>query len=466
MAPGSIDPSWWADVKDKPWSETYPVIYQKTCLDPVRIMLGGYYAGLNYTIAGSEEDLAAARKILLHLADYSFEFDHYDVGMNYAVWGHYALNAYDSMFGVLFPDGSVPPIGDAYARRIKLADEFTYVHAHKAYRDPRYAWLLKNAEHKRAELLFIGIDTKGGKSAQITSRLYDEHGYAFLRDRADDDYWNSDGWCAFLTFDKSGVHCNQDKLSLMLFGCGKLLIPDVEAKATVPHAFSAKVQRQLNRSALSQNTVMIDSRDQRGIGEVLSVVEFTDSPGEKSVTAADFKGLLYEGVEQSRTIVVTSDYVLDVFQITAETERDIKWIIHTIGTPDAQKSSVELKASDIKLPGAGSWLRDFRSATTDQPIRLEWSEDSVNFAMTMAGAAKTRLITCGYPTSDEPDCPTVPMVLIERRASATVYAAVYQARRQQLGEIQIERLEDANDRLVFQTVGSWGRRKHFVSRLR
>jgi len=602
MAPVSIDPSWWADVKDKPWSETYPVIYQKTCLDPVRIMLGGYYAGLNYTIAGSEEDLAAARKILLHLADYSFEFDHYDVGMNYAVWGHYALNAYDimfehfsgserarldkfftrmaravlkndiywiendiggginnhlawhkmmlgclgvfydrddlveyalhgrrgllslldegmvddglwcesslnyhftaivpmiylaqalrntghaedlykmttvggrnirqaydSMFGVLFPDGSVPPIGDAYARRIKLADEFTYVHAQKAYCDERYAWLLKNADHKRAELLFIGIDTKGGKSAKITSRLYDEHGYAFLRDRADDDYWNSDGWCAFLTFDKSGVHCNQDKLSLMLFGCGKLLIPDVEAKATVPHAFSAKVQRQLNRSALSQNTVMIDSRDQRGIGEVLSVVEFTDSPGEKSVTAADFKGLLYEGVKQSRTIVVTSEYVLDVFQITAETERDIKWIIHTIGTPDSQKSSVELKASDIKMPGAGSWLRDFRTATTDRSIRLEWSEDSVNFAMTMAGAAKTRLITCGYPTSDEPDCPTIPMILIERRASATVYAVVYQATRQQLGEIQIERLEDANDRLIFQVVGSWGRCKHFVPRLR
>lgn len=602
MTPASIDRAWWDDEKDKPWGETYPVIYQKTCLDPVRIILPGYYAALNYSIAGADEDIVAARKVLLHLADYSFEFEHYDVGMNYAVWGHFALNAYDlmfehlsqserarldkfftrmaravlkndiywiendiggginnhlawhkmmlgclgvfydredlveyalhgrrgllslldegmvddglwcesslnyhftaivpmiylaealcntrhaedlyniktpagrrirqaydSMFGVLFPDGSIPPIGDAYARRIKLADEFTYLYAHSAYGDGRYAWLLENAKHKRPEMLLVGIDTKNAKPPKITSRLYDEHGYAFLRDRADDDYWDSDGWCAFLTFDKSGVHCNQDKLSLMLFGRGKLLIPDVEARATVPHAFSAKVQKQLNRSALSQNTVMIDNRDQRGIGELLTLVEFADSPDEKTVTAADYRGALYEGVKQARTIVVTSDYVLDVFQISALAKHDIKWIIHTIGTPDSQESSVSLKPADIKLPGPGSWLRDFRAATTDRSIRLEWSEDSVRFSMTMAGAAGTKLITCGYPTTDEANCPTTPMVLIERRAAATVFAAVYQAGKEQLPEILIKQVEAGPRRLGFQVTGPRGQTRHVVPRLR
>lgn len=602
MTPGSIDRSWWDKVKDKPWSETYPLIYEKTCLDPLRIILPGCYAALNYAIAGTDEDLDAARRILLHLADYTFEFEHYDVGMNYAVWGHYALNAYDimfdhfsgeeharldafftrmgrailkndvywiendiggginnhlawhkmmvgclgifygredlveyalhgrrgllsllddgmvddglwcessliyhftaivpmvylaqalrntgyaedlyetttpdgrkirqaydSMFGVLFPDGSVPPIGDAYARRMKLADEFTYVYAYRAYSDPRYAWLLRKAALNRPETLFIGIDTKQAISPKITSRLYEEHGYAFLRDRADDGYWDSDGWCAFLTFDKSGVHCNQDKLSIMLFGRGKLLISDVEAKATVPHAFSAKVQQQLNRSALSQNTVMIDNRDQRGTAELLSLLEFRDAPDEKSVTTADLKGLLYEGARQSRTIAVTADYVLDVFQISAQTEHDVKWIIHTIGTPDGQKSSVELSRAQIKLPGPGSWLRDFQAATTDHLIRLEWSEDAVRFAMTMTGVPGTRLITCGYPTTDEPNCPATPMVLVERHAAATVYAVVYQAAKRQLPTVRIEQLEDAADRMIFKLSGPWGRREHSLPRLR
>jgi len=380
--------------------------------------------------------------------------------------GRNIRQTYDSMFGVLFPDGSVPPIGDAYARRMKLADEFTYLYAYKAYRDPRYAWLLKKADHKRPEMLFIGIDTKQAISPKITSRLYEEHGYAFLRDRADEDYWDSDGWCAFLTFDKSGVHCNQDKLSLMLFGRGKLLIPDVEAKATVPHAFSAKVQQQLNRSALSQNTVMIDNRDQRGVGEVLTLVEFRDGIDEKSVTAADLKGLLYEGVRQCRTVAVTSDYVLDVFQIAAHTEHDIKWIIHTIGTPDSQRSSIELRPGQGKLPGPGSWLRGFRTATTDDAFRLEWSENAVKFAMTMAACPNTKLITCGYPATDEPNCPTIPMLLIERKAATTVYAAVYQAARRQLEDIQVEQLEGMDDRLVFRVSGSWGRGEHFLPRLR
>ena len=30
--------------------------------------------------------------ILLHLSDYSFKFEQYDVGMNYAIWGQLALN--------------------------------------------------------------------------------------------------------------------------------------------------------------------------------------------------------------------------------------------------------------------------------------------------------------------------------------------------------------------------------------
>lgn len=602
MTPASIDRAWWDAEKDKAWAETYPIIYQKTCLEPVRIALPGYYAALRYAIRGEKEDLAAARRILLHLADYSFEFEHYDVGMNYSVWGHFLLNAYDllyeelsesergrldgfftrmgravlkndiywiendiggginnhlawhkmmlgclglfygredlvqyalhgrrgllgllddgmvddglwcesslnyhftaivpmiylaealrntnyaedlyraatpagrnirqaydSMFGVLFPDGSIPPIGDAYGRRKKLAEEFTYLYAQKAYGDPRYAWLLKQTEHNRPEALLVGIDTSGAETPKITSRLYEEHGYAFLRDRADADYWGSDGWCAFLTFDKSGVHCNQDKLSLMLFGRGKLLIPDVEAKATVPHAFSAKVQRELNRSALSQNTVMIDSCDQRGTGEMLTLVEFRDSLDEKSVTAADLKGLLYDGVRQSRTITVTADYVLDVFQISGEGEHNVKWIIHTMGAPSSQKSSIELKPVAMTLPGPWAWLRDFRAATTDGDICLEWSENSVNFAMTMAGERGTRLISCGYPTTDEPNCPTIPMVMVERRAAGTVYAAVYQAGKEGVGDSHIERLTDSEERLVFEVAASGGERKHFVPRLR
>ena len=68
------------------------IIYQKTCLEPLRMMLPAYHAALRCAVTKSKQDLAAAKGILLHLSDYSFKFEQYDVGMNYAIWGQLALN--------------------------------------------------------------------------------------------------------------------------------------------------------------------------------------------------------------------------------------------------------------------------------------------------------------------------------------------------------------------------------------
>ena len=598
----SIDSSWWNEAKTKPWSDTYPIIYEKTCLIPLRMAGPAYYAALRFAINKDEKDAETTKKILLHLSDYTFEFEHFDVGMNYSVWGHLALNVYDilferfthderakldafftrmaqavmkndiywiknniggginnhlawhkmmlgclglfygcneladyalvgprgflwllelglvddglwcesslnyhftaivpmvyfaealrkvdyeqdlytivtangrnirqsfdSMFGVLFPDGSIPPIGDTYGRRKRLCEEFSYVYALRAYQEPGYAWLLEKAPRKRPELLFIGLETKGAKPPNVSSCLYPEHGYGFLRDRRGKDYWASDGWCAFLTFDKSGVHSNNDKLSLMLFGYGKLLIPDVEARATVPHAFSSQVQRELNRSALSQNTVMIDYCDQRPVGERLWLEEYRDLAEEKVITATDRNGLLYEGVRQSRTICVRREYVLDVFQVVSDATHDIHWVIHGIGKPESQKASIALEPSQVKIPGPGAWLRDFKAGKSNGEVRVEWFEDSVRFRMTLAPGQRTRVITCGYPKTDKPDSPTIPMLLVERRAASTIYAVVYQAGRGILPEIHVKALEDMDGRLVYQVSGPWGNRRHLIPRLR
>src|SRR5690606_351811 len=99
--------------------------------------------------------------------------------------------------------------------------------------------------------------------------------------------------------------------------------------ATVPHAFSSKIQGELNRGALSQNTVMIDGLDQRCSCEMLDLIEYRDLPDEKRVTAADRRGILYPGVRQSRSLTMTPDYILDVFQVdVGDQPRQIDWIVH------------------------------------------------------------------------------------------------------------------------------------------
>jgi len=597
----SIDHAWWQKEKSKDWSQTYPIIYEKTCRQPVRLILPAYYAALRFAIHQNPRDADIAKKILLHLSSYTFEYEHYDVGMNYAVWGHFTLRIYDllfdqfnfdqkrqldafftrlaqavlkndiywiendiggginnhlawhkmmlgllglfyqrddlvqyalhgrrgivpllddgivddglwcesslcyhftaiipmvyfaealraldhpqdlytlktprdrnlrqpfdAVFDVLFPNGLIPPIGDAYGRRVKLQDEFLYVYALNAYQDPRYAWLVQKSKISRPEILFLGLDRQNAIPPKIKTRLYPEHGYVFLREREDQQYWDSDSWSAFLTYDKSGVHANQDKLSLMLFGCGKLLTPDVEARATAPHAFSAKVQRELNRSALSQNTVMIDRRDQRSIGKLLSLEEFRDLPHEKTAAAADRKGLLYQGVKQSRTIIVRPEYILDVFQIVSDQPHEIHWITHTFGSLQNQKSSIPLKPSEFRLPGPGHWLRDFSEAKSDNDFWIAWQEDDVRFKMTVADQPDTRILSCGYPQTDQPDCPLIPMLLLERRAKKTIYAVMYQVGKKELPNLDINFLNEQNGKWIYQVGTPSGKNKHRIPKL-
>jgi len=602
MQPEPLDRSWWDAVKNKSWNETYPVIYEKTAIEPRDIMLPGYYAALRYAVTRDDRDAETAKKLLLHLSNYSFEFEHYDVGMNYSVWGcralpvydllfeqfgteqrnhldaffarlgravlkndiywienniggginnhlawhkmmlgmlglfynhnqlvQYALNGprgllsllelglvddglwcesslnyhftaivpmilfadmlrradypqdlytittandrnirqcFDSMFGVLLPDGTIPPVGDAYGLRRNLADVFCYANAQRVYHDPKYAWLLKRAPRKQPEILFVGADTDAARAPDAAGKLYPEHGYAFLRRPQDSRYWSDKGWCAFLTFDKSGVHTNQDKLSVMLFGCGRLLIPDTEARATAVHAFSAKVQRELNRSALSQNTVMIDEHNQRSISQRLRLQEYRLLPNEQVVTAVDDKGLLYQGVRQSRTVCLRRQYILDVFQVVSDSSHQIDWIAHTFGQLDQQKSTIKLQPANIHIDGPGQWLRDFQQADSDGEIRMQWHDGAVKFRMTLAGQPGTKVILCGYPQTDEPNCPTIPMVLVRRQAAKTTYAVVYQAAADNIPEVHLQGLPDSDGRRVYQVGGPWGSRRHLVPGLR
>jgi hypothetical protein len=179
----------------------------------------------------------------------------------------------------------------------------------------------------------------------------------------------------------------------------------------------------------------------------------------------DRKGLLYQGVRQARTVCVRREYVLDIFQVVCDATHDIYWIIHTIGKPESQRASIALEASEIEIAGPGRWLRDFQEGKSDAEVQMEWFEDSVRFRMTLAGQPGTKVITCGYPETDEPNCPTIPMLLVHRRAASTIYAVVYQAGKSKLPKVSLERFPDVDGRLVYQVSGPWGSRRHLVPRL-
>jgi len=600
-----LDETWWQPAKTKRWEDTYPEVFENTWIKPMAYAKPAATLATAWLLSGQQRFADKAVALLMNLSTYSFLAEHYDVGMNYAVWGIEAMRAYDAlipvmsqqqrsafdacltrmaravaandaywiehntggginnhlawhkavigllglfydhndmieyclrgprgllpllqdglvdhglwcesslnyqfaaigpmivladaqkrlnhrpnladvpaarnrtlkhacdaMFDVLAPDGMIPPIGDAYGHHQHLQKLPIYESAWTLWADPKYAWLINRNPQPSPALLFAPPLPHNAPSPPIRSILLPEHGYAFLRWRADEQYWDTDALCAFLSFDRSGVHANADKLSLMLFGQRRMLLSDVEGRATVPHAFSSRIQRELNRGALSQNTVMIDGQDQKYSPELLQLVEWRDAPDEKRASAADERSLLYDGVRQMRTVIMTAEYVLDVFQVRCSNEKQIDWIAHVMNeqaAPGQETRSAVAASEPFALPqtGAWQWLRHARSHRPPGPLRLDWRQADAHLRLRMLDDQFERVVLCGYPSTDQPQSPAIPMVIVRKRGQDALFAAIWIVG-DDVKDAQLKQLPAGDRTLLFQVNTDSRQQQHAVPRL-
>jgi hypothetical protein len=586
-----IDESWWAEDKDKPWEQTYPRVFEKTWMEPARYANAAATLATAWLLTDEEKYAGRAIECLLHLAPYSYEPVHFDVGMNYSVWGLSMLKAYDvllprldagtrqridacmtrfaravakndkywitygiggrinnhlawhkttlgllglfydrpdlieycmhgkrglvplltdglldnglwlesslnyqfaaiipmltmadcqrrmnikpglaeitapngrtlkqsfdAMFNVLAPDCTIPTIGDCYGIRQQLYKVTMYEWCWKLWGDEKYAWLINQHDEPSVYMLFAPPLKKDAAAPPIRTLLRPEHGYAFLRSHTNHDYWRRDAAMAFLTFDRSSVHANADKLGIMLFRKDHMLVSDVEGRTTSQsHSFSSPITGQLNRGRLSQNTVMIDDQDQRYSNQLLRLVEFRDLAEEKRVTAADDDGILYPGVRQMRTIAMTDDYILDVFQVDCgRQQRQIDWVVHLLdenASPNPATQTVLVSAEPFELPKhvPWNWLREAKSFAPEQTIDLGWHHEDAHVRLMMLNPDAERVILCGYPSTDEPDCPLIPMVIVRTRTAHATFATVWLTGRSPR-DVKLQALPDHDDQLVF-----------------
>ena len=199
--------------------------------------------------------------------------------------------SYDALIPLLFPDGTLPPVGDAYARRPHLSENPDWEILYRRLGDPKYAWLLASRKDRLPQALFQG-QPRLGKAAPPSqaTRLWPEMGYAALRSVEGTNYWSGKGWTVFATYSSRPVHNHADKLSFMLFGDGHLWLPDLEAKTAAEHAFSSQVQSRLNRETLCHNTLLVDGQSQRFPGRSLDLLEYRALPSAKRLTMGSRTG--------------------------------------------------------------------------------------------------------------------------------------------------------------------------------
>lgn len=339
--------------------------------------------------------------------------------------GHGLKQSYDALVPLLFPDRTLPTIGDCYARRAHIGESPDWEVLYRQFHEPAYAWIIGNRKPRVPQALFTGaIEPPPGVPPTQASRLWPEMGYVALRSNEGTHYWSGGGWSLFATYSGQPVHDHADKLSLMLYADGHLWLPDLEAKTSAEHAFSSATQAQLNRQTLCHNTLLVDGRSQRFPGQRLDLLDFTNTPGLKQATIGDLQGRLYEGVRQVRTLVVTTNYVLDFFQAASGTPREFSWLTHVDGSP----ATGSIRATNaFALPASVPWsyLRDARSAPANGPWWETFSAGRQTFRMDCLSDGLAEVVQCGFPRDDSSGASVVPMRLVTRRGTNAWFLAVY-----------------------------------------
>ena len=339
--------------------------------------------------------------------------------------GRTLKQSYDALVPLLFPDRTLPPIGDAYAHRPHISQHPDWETLFSQFHEPVYAWLLADRGTRSLDALFHGTpDLPAAPPPLQPGKLWPEMGYAALRSDETTNYWSGRGWSLFATYSGQPVHEHADKLSLMLFAGGHLWLPDCEARTSAEHAFSSLIQTTLNRETLCHNTLLVDGRTQRLPGQRLDLLEFTNGPGLKRLSIGDMQGRLYDGVRQLRTLLVCPDYVLDLFQVSAAGPHEFAWVTHV----DGESVAASLRATNaMTLPASAPWrfLRDAKSAHATSPLWECFSHDRQTLRLDLFPSGPTEVIQCGFPSDDGPAPQTIPMRLFKRSGTNAWFLAVY-----------------------------------------
>lgn len=344
---------------------------------------------------------------------------------NASLGGPSLKQTYDALITLLLPDGTLPSIGDAYARRSHLGACPDFELLARRFGDPAYAWLIHDRQTRVPQALFSGLPqlAPGAPPPQQT-QVWTNMGYAALRSVEGTAYWSGEGWTAFATFSGQPVHQHADKLSVLLFGGGHLWLPDREARTAAEHAFSSAVQNRLNRETLCHNTLLVDHRSQAHPGQRLELVEFVSEPDAKRLTMADPRGRLYPGVRQMRTLIVRRDYVLDFFQVRSEALHDYAWVVHMDGEP-AHNSLTNWTGTTFPTNAPWSYLLSPRRAPTPSAYEEKFTHAGQAMRLDLRCDGPAEVVQCGFPADDSPNPKPLPMRLVQCRRTGAWFLAVY-----------------------------------------
>jgi len=233
----------------------------------------------------------------------------------------------------------------------------------------------------------------------VSSKIWPDYGLAILRAEESPAYWTNDAPVVFQIMSKSYGHEHGDKFGIIFHGAGRLLYPDYNAIQY------ENLDIGWSRNTIAHNTLMVDEEETRGAD--LSDLRHAFNPDVKYLSTS--ASGVFDGVDQTRALLLTREYLLDVFRASSPVPRTYDYLLHSFGAPrPARPEEFSPSAaldkrfwlvSDRRAMTTGKrWALDFvikeEPGSRKGKFGPEWYDHTAVVRVTMAGEPET-LVTCG-----------------------------------------------------------------------
>ena len=326
--------------------------------------------------------------------------------------------------------------------------------AYRRYQDPAYAWVLsrnpKRDEWDHAVWGHLGL-THGDPlpdslpAPDARSSVFPKSGIAMLRAQEGPAYWTSRSPAVSIRFGPQVGHGHRDQFHISFHGKGTLLEPDWFVQWDYGGRRGGRNPTPWSAHTVAHNTVLVDRKCAPPQRSALPVPETDFGSAAKQIRIA---GTVCPGVVQSRTLVLTKEYLLDVFANHSDRERTYDWLLHALGrlnVPGVEAELCDLGAElgfgVIDTAQAGEpenrWIRNGMAADLSGTLSAVWTQESgIGVKLIVLGAEGTTVrwgdgphYVSSYGTADTlPDGQprAVPLVAVRRRAASTIYIALHE----------------------------------------
>ena len=310
-----------------------------------------------------------------------------------------------------YGDGSTNAAGDLFLVGARKGDHSlgeALAVSWSASGDARYSAFLELDDTYRAALPDRPPLAGATALPPAPSKIWKSFGLAFLRSDESARYWESDrAMAASLMMGKGYGHDHRDKFGITFFGAGRLLYPDWNLEQYENPAVG------WTRNTIAHNTLMVDEEDARDVAANDVRSDFAPDAKLVSVSAEG----IFEGVRQTRTLVLTKRYLLDVVSARSARPRTYDWLLHGIGRLDPRA-----KGRFASTPRLGSRYARFEqtwSGRTDRAWAQRFSSEEGGVRVLMAEAPGTQVVS-GVGADDNA------MLVVRRdRVAATEFVAVH-----------------------------------------